>query len=231
MNPLSLRLCNPPFTCCGSFPNIFTERFGKYEPSIESGYKILDLNKLFQIIKFFAKDGVLKSYLHSLETASLMKAKPTGNGRAQNPRHIPIPRMTNTVLKPGPFKVKELFEGIKRGIYALGSSGGIVEPINGNFVFNAGEAFLIEDGEATIPLKDVSLAGNILEILPKIGIRSKWIALTCEGHRGEANCVTLAPNGQFAVSGSHDKTLRLWDLKTGLIKAINPEDPEASESA
>ena len=117
---------------------------------------------------FLITNGKLTSYINSLESASLMNVKPSGNGRAMDPTHMPIPRMTNTVLRPGKFSRDELFEGIKRGIYACGSSGGVVEPINGNFVFNAEEAFMIENGKITKPLRDVSLAGNIMEILPKI---------------------------------------------------------------
>jgi TldD protein len=117
---------------------------------------------------FLINNGVLTTFMNSLESASLMDVNPTGNGRAMDPGHKPIPRMTNTVLKPGQYNKAELFEGIKKGIYAKGSNGGVVEPTNGNFIFNAEEAFLIENGKITKPLRDVSLAGNILEILPKI---------------------------------------------------------------
>ena len=114
------------------------------------------------------KNGVLVNYLYSLETASKLNMKPTGNGRAENGSSFPIPRMSNTVLDNGDYNVEELFEGIKRGIYAKNSSGGIVEPTTGNFLFNAREAYLIENGEITKPLLDVSFGGNILSTLMKI---------------------------------------------------------------
>lgn len=112
--------------------------------------------------------GILSNLLHSRETAIKMGLKPTGNGRAENPTFMPLPRMSNTYLKPGKHSFEELFHGIKQGIYAKGSSGGVVDPNNGNFMFNAEEAFLIENGQITTPLVDVSLAGNILDTLKKI---------------------------------------------------------------
>jgi TldD protein len=114
------------------------------------------------------KRGVLINYLQSLETANKLDMKPTGNGRAQNAFNIQIPRMSNTVLDNGDYSFEELFEGIKRGIYAKNSQGGVVEPTTGNFLFNAREAYLIENGRITKPLLGVSFGGNILETLMKI---------------------------------------------------------------
>lgn len=94
--------------------------------------------------------------------------EPTGNCRAESAIDFPYPRMSNIVLYPGKFQVNELFEGIKKGVYAKSSTGGIVEPTSGNFLFNTKEAYLIENGEITKPLLDVSFGGNILEILNKI---------------------------------------------------------------
>jgi TldD protein len=114
------------------------------------------------------KNGVLNSYLHSIETANKMGVKPTGNGRAQNAFNMQIPRMSNTVLANGDYRFDELFEGIKRGIYAKDSQGGVVEPTTGNFLFNAREAYLVENGKITKPVMGVSFGGNILDILMKI---------------------------------------------------------------
>ena len=113
-------------------------------------------------------EGILKGYMHSIETASRMDCKPTGNGRAQNASMLPIPRMTNTIVGGGNFSKKEIIEDIDYGIYALGSSGGVVEPANGNFLFNAQKAYLVEKGKIKHPLKDVSFGGNILDILQKV---------------------------------------------------------------
>jgi len=112
--------------------------------------------------------GILKSYLHSRTTAAKMKQEPTGNGRSEFANALPIPRMSNIVLKEGGFSEEELFESIKKGIFLVGSRGGVVEPTKGNFLFNAKEAFLIENGKITTPLRGVSLSGNSLKILNKI---------------------------------------------------------------
>lgn len=160
--------------------SVFQERLGKRvapefitlidTPNVnnEGGYFKYDDEGIHSSDTVMIDKGVLTTFINSLETASMMGVEPTGNGRAQNPMNFPIPRMTNTVLMPGPYDKDDLFKGIKKGVYAIGSSGGVVEPINGNFVFNAGEAYMIENGEITTPLRDVSLAGNILEILPNI---------------------------------------------------------------
>jgi TldD protein len=117
---------------------------------------------------FLVKEGVLSEFLNSRETASRLGLEPNGHGRAETPMVMAYPRMANTVVYPGKFKFEELLEGIKLGVYAKDSSGGVVEPNNGNFLFNAQEGWLIENGKLTKPLKDVSFGGNILEILPKV---------------------------------------------------------------
>lgn len=113
-------------------------------------------------------EGVLSGFLHSLETASIMNEEPTGNGRAQDPSSLPLPRMSNTVLKPGTSTKEEMIKGVKKGIYALGFSGGVVEPVTGQFSFKAERAYLIENGEITTPLKEVTLSGNILQTIKLI---------------------------------------------------------------
>jgi TldD protein len=136
--------------------------------NLENGYYKYDDEGAKSQETVLINDGILNKFMQSLETASRMKTEPTGNGRAESPASTPYPRMSNTVLLPGDYSFDELIEGIKSGIYAKGSSGGVVEPNNGNFLFNAQEAFLIKNGKLTVPLKDVSLCGNILDILPKI---------------------------------------------------------------
>ncbi len=114
------------------------------------------------------KKGRLVGYLHSLETANKLRMDPTGNGRAESAFSQQIPRMSNTVLANGNYKFEELFKGIKKGVYAKNSLGGVVEPTTGNFLFNAREAYLIENGRITKPLLGVSFGGNILNTLMKI---------------------------------------------------------------
>ncbi|MCW1296221.1 MAG: TldD/PmbA family protein [Candidatus Parvarchaeota archaeon] len=109
--------------------------------------------------------GTLISFLNSMVTSNKLNLNLTSNGRAQSPFELPIPRMSNTSLKPGECKADEMIKELKSGIYAKGSRGGVVEPTLGNFIFNAEEAFLIKNGEIVENLRDFSLSGNILETL------------------------------------------------------------------
>lgn len=113
------------------------------------------------------KDGVLRSLLSSRETASQLDITPSGNARSVVGDQ-PIVRMSNTYLKPGELKFEELIEDMDSGIYLKGSRGGQVDTGKGVFQFNAAESFLIENGEVKNPLRDVSLSGNILEMLLKV---------------------------------------------------------------
>lgn len=113
------------------------------------------------------EEGKLVSFLSSRETASKLDITPSGNARSVVGDQ-PIVRMSNTYLQPGEFKFEELTEDMKDGIYLKGSRGGQVDTGKGVFQFNAAESFLIENGEAATPLRDVSLSGNILEMLLKV---------------------------------------------------------------
>ena len=113
------------------------------------------------------KDGKLISLLNSRETSSKLDMTSSGNARSIIADQ-PIVRMSNTFLEPGDMEVDELFEGIDYGMYLKGSRGGQVDTGKGIFQFNAAEGYLIENGEITTPLRDVSLSGNILETLKNI---------------------------------------------------------------
>lgn len=113
------------------------------------------------------QEGKLISYLSSRETAAQLEIKPSGNARSAVDDQ-PIVRMSNTYLKPGDYTFEELLEDMNDGIYLKGSRGGQVDTGKGVFQFNAAESFLIEKGEVTKPLRDVSLSGNILEMLLKV---------------------------------------------------------------
>jgi TldD protein len=154
------------------------------------------------------KNGILNSFMQSRETASIMNKIPTGNGRAESPAAIPYPRMSNTYLKPGKYQLKELLDGVKLGVYAKGSSGGVVEPNNGNFLFNAEEAFLIENGKITTPLSDVSLAGNILFILPRIEKIGKDAKCTYFGGR-------CGKKGQWVPVGGKAPHIKISEAMVG----------------
>ncbi|MGK7916985.1 MAG: TldD/PmbA family protein [Prochloraceae cyanobacterium] len=112
------------------------------------------------------KDGVLVGRLHSRETAGKLGEKPTGNARCLNYHYPPIVRMTNTWIEPGTTPVKDLFTGIKEGVYARNWLGGMT---NGEmFTFSAGEAWMIRNGQLAEQVRDVTLAGNVFKTLANI---------------------------------------------------------------
>ncbi len=114
------------------------------------------------------EDGKLVAYMHDRLSAKHFGVTPSGNGRRQSFRHMPMPRMTNTSLRPGPHDPQEIIESVERGIYAKHFSGGQVNISNGDFVFSLTESYLIENGKLTAPLKDVNLIGNGPEVLRRV---------------------------------------------------------------
>ncbi|WP_231861807.1 TldD/PmbA family protein [Neorickettsia sp. 179522] len=114
------------------------------------------------------KDGILKGYMFDLMNAKLMGKHSTGNGRRESYMNIPLPRMTNTYMLPGDKTPDEIIKSVKNGIYAVDFSGGQVDITSGKFVFSASEAYLIEDGEVTVPVKEVTLIGDGPTILKRI---------------------------------------------------------------
>ncbi len=115
-------------------------------------------------------NGVLTGFMHSLRTANEMGEEPTGNGRVMNANYNPIPRMSNTVLKAGEWSYDELIKKAGNGYLVKGFKGGVVDPITGQFSFGASECYRIVNGEVTEPLRDVTLAGNILQTLKGINV-------------------------------------------------------------
>jgi TldD protein len=113
------------------------------------------------------ENGILKNFLHTRTTAQMLDAKSTGNARAVNFAYPPIPRMKNTYFMPGDLTEEEALEELGTGIYAIQSAGGQVE-LDGSFVFLASRGYWIENGEKKYPLKDVTLSGNILDLLNNV---------------------------------------------------------------
>jgi TldD protein len=113
-------------------------------------------------------EGRLTSYLYDLLRSRKDEVASTGNGRRESFRHLPIPRMTNTYFAPGEASKDELVQGIDRGLYAVSFGGGQVEPATGDFVFGVSEAYLIENGRVTAPVRGATLIGNGLEALRAI---------------------------------------------------------------
>ncbi|MBT6829693.1 MAG: metalloprotease TldD, partial [Rhodospirillaceae bacterium] len=114
------------------------------------------------------EDGILRGYLQDRMNARLMGMAPTGNGRRESFAHQPLPRMTNTFMLAGERDPEEIIHSVKRGIYARNFGGGQVDITSGKFVFSASEAYLIENGKTTAPLKGVSLIGNGPDVLTKV---------------------------------------------------------------
>lgn len=131
------------------------------------GYYPYDAEGVKTSENVLVKEGVFNSILSSRETASKLERKSSGNARSSIGEQ-PIVRMSNTYLKPGDQSFDELLEGIVDGIYLKGSRGGQVDTGKGIFQFNAAESFIIKDGEVRDPLRDVSLSGNIMEILKNV---------------------------------------------------------------
>jgi TldD protein len=114
------------------------------------------------------ENGILVGYMHDRLSAKHFGIKPTGNGRRESFRSMPMPRMTNTSLYGGKDNPEDIIKSVKRGIYAKRFTGGQVNISNGDFVFSLSESYLIEDGKLTSPLKDVNLIGNGPEVLRKV---------------------------------------------------------------
>jgi TldD protein len=112
--------------------------------------------------------GVLSGYMHDQHSAKHFGVRPTGNGRRESFQAHPLPRMTNTLLMPGPHDPEEIIRSVKRGVYARKFGGGQVDISNGDFVFSLTESYLIEDGKLTAPLKGVNLIGNGPDVMCKI---------------------------------------------------------------
>lgn len=111
------------------------------------------------------ENGVLKGYMQDKHNARLMGQAPTGNGRRESYAHLPMPRMTNTLMLGGQSDPEDIIRSVKKGIYAPNFAGGQVDITSGNFVFSASEAYLIEDGKLTAPIKGATLTGNGPEVL------------------------------------------------------------------
>ncbi|WP_456435028.1 TldD/PmbA family protein [Thermovibrio ammonificans] len=114
------------------------------------------------------ENGVLKGYMYDTLEAMKSGGMPTGNGRRQSYMHVPIPRMTNTYVAPGESDPQEIIKSTKKGILVVKMGGGQVNTVNGDFVFEVSEAYLIENGEVTVPIKGASLIGNGPQVLKEI---------------------------------------------------------------
>jgi TldD protein len=116
------------------------------------------------------ENGILRGYLQDRLNARLMGLPLTGNGRRESYAHIPMPRMTNTFMLAGRSAPEEIIRSVKHGLYAVNFGGGQVDITNGKFVFSASEAYLIEDGKITCPVKGATLIGNGPDVLTRVSM-------------------------------------------------------------
>jgi TldD protein len=152
------------------------------------------------------EDGRLTGYLYDRLRARQMGATPTGNGRRQSFRHVPIPRMTTTYNAPGEALADDIVAATPHGFYAKSLAGGQVEPASGNFVFGVAEGYLIEGGRLTTPLRGATLVGNGIDILMKIDM----IARDFEVKTG-----ICGKDGQGVPVGTGQATLRIGEMTVG----------------
>lgn len=139
----------------------------KDDPTIKGlfGYLPIDCEGTNGSGTIIVEKGFLKSYLHNLETSTKMGISSTGNARAQGYSSIPIVRMTNTFIEKGGWKVEELFQDLKEGVYAQGSSYGYVDTAKGEFVFKCSKLYVVKEGELKQLCRDASLSGYTLDVL------------------------------------------------------------------
>jgi len=154
------------------------------------------------------EDGILTGFIQDRMNARLMGVAPTGNGRRQSYAHVPMPRMTNTVMLGGQSEPEEMIRSVKKGLYAVNFGGGQVDITSGKFVFSASEAYLIEDGKITTPVKGATLIGNGPDALLKIEMVGNDPAL-------DAGIGTCGKNGQGVPVGVGQPTLKMSGLTVG----------------
>jgi TldD protein len=148
------------------------------------------------------EDGILKGYMHDAMSARLMGMKTTGNGRRESYAHIPMPRMTNTYMHSGAHDPQEIIASVKDGLYAANFGGGQVDITSGKFVFSASEAWRIEDGKLTYPVKGATLIGSGPEVLNYVSMIGNDMALD----EGVGVC---GKEGQSVPVGVGQPTLRI----------------------
>jgi TldD protein len=154
------------------------------------------------------EDGVLRGYMQDSLNARLMGVPVTGNGRRESFAHVVMPRMTNTYMLNGDKDPKEIIASVKKGLYAVNFGGGQVDITNGKFVFSASEAYMIEDGKVTYPVKGATLIGNGPDALTRVSMIGNDLAL-------DTGVGTCGKEGQSVPVGVGQPTLRIDGLTVG----------------
>lgn len=154
------------------------------------------------------EDGVLVNYMQDHLNAKLMGMTSTGNCRRESYAHVPMPRMTNTYMLPGLHDPQEIIQSVQRGLYAVNFGGGQVDITSGQFVFSASEAYLIENGKITHPVKGATLIGNGPEVMKKISMIGHDLAL-------DSGIGVCGKDGQSIPVGVGQPTLKIDSLTVG----------------
>lgn len=154
------------------------------------------------------EDGVLKGYMQDSLNARLMKTAVTGNGRRESFAHLPMPRMTNTYMLAGPDDPQEIIASVKKGLYAVNFGGGQVDITNGKFVFSASEAYMIENGKISYPVKGATLIGNGPDAMTRVSMVGNDLEL-------DPGVGTCGKDGQSVPVGVGMPTIRMDGLTVG----------------
>jgi TldD protein len=154
------------------------------------------------------ENGILRGYLQDRLSALVMKSTRTGNGRRESYEHIPMPRMTNTCMLAGSEDPQEIIRSVRRGLYAVYFGGGQVDITNGKFVFSASEAYLIEDGKVTAPVKGATLIGDGPTVLTRVTAVGNDLRL-------DPGIGTCGKDGQSVPVGVGIPTIKVSRLTVG----------------
>jgi TldD protein len=154
------------------------------------------------------EDGILQGYMQDRLNARLMDVAPTGNGRRESFANLPMPRMTNTIMLAGERDPAEIIASVKSGLYAANFGGGQVDITSGKFVFSAAEAWMIEDGKLTYPVKGATLIGNGPDVLTKVSMIGNDLAL-------DSGVGVCGKDGQSVPVGVGQPTLKIDGLTVG----------------
>lgn len=157
------------------------------------------------------ENGILKGYMQDSLNSTLMKTEKTGNGRRQSYKHIPMPRMTNTFIDAGTDDPTSMIKSVKKGVFAKSLGGGQVDIVNGNFVFQVNEGYMIENGKITHPIKGANLIGNGPDAMKKVvGVGNDLYIETATGMCGK--------DGQSVMVSVGQPTVLISDLTVGGTK-------------
>jgi len=154
------------------------------------------------------ENGLLKNYMQDKLNASLMNTASTGNGRRESFAHLPMPRMTNTFMLPGQYEPGEIIASVDHGLYAVNFAGGQVDITSGRFVFSASEAYLVEKGKITRPVKGATLVGNGPDVMNRVAMVGNDLKL-------DAGVGVCGKDGQSVPVGVGQPTLRIDGLTVG----------------